>query len=207
MCNICQAMFVLNVDFHLHKKSHDNKNKTTFICSWENCKKICTSSYSLKTHRMKHEGQKRFLCVTCGKVFFSTNQRFIIFFWISRKSVFNKKLIKLPRKNPSGSESVRMQTLQYRFLSAKQSKSTREKTSRRCTFLLFAVYTRIHYEINTGSTRTHTHRNSWISMSKMSIVFLHWKRATKTSTISSSWVVFAMFFERFLIFFLMVFRV
>ncbi|KAJ3628120.1 hypothetical protein MTP99_015446 [Tenebrio molitor] len=49
------------------------QNKAKYVCSWKNCKKILNSAYSLKTHELKHEGKRSFLCVTCGKGFITKN--------------------------------------------------------------------------------------------------------------------------------------
>ncbi|KAK5650519.1 hypothetical protein RI129_001548 [Pyrocoelia pectoralis] len=49
------------------------KTKSVFPCTFENCTKVCTSSYTLRTHIMKHEGKTPFLCVTCGKGFRTKN--------------------------------------------------------------------------------------------------------------------------------------
>lgn len=68
-CKVCEEVFLLKVDFYLHKKAH----KDSFICKWDNCGKVCTSAYALKTHIMKHEGKRPFLCVTCGKGFVTKN--------------------------------------------------------------------------------------------------------------------------------------
>ncbi|KYB29335.1 Zinc finger protein 2 homolog-like Protein [Tribolium castaneum] len=47
--------------------------KAKFVCSWKNCKKILSSAYTLKTHELKHQGKRSFLCVTCGKGFITKN--------------------------------------------------------------------------------------------------------------------------------------
>ncbi|XP_063930701.1 zinc finger imprinted 3-like isoform X2 [Zophobas morio] len=36
-----------------------------YICTYNNCKKILSSAYTLKTHHLKHQGKRSFLCVTC----------------------------------------------------------------------------------------------------------------------------------------------
>ncbi|XP_044259575.1 zinc finger protein OZF-like isoform X2 [Tribolium madens] len=47
--------------------------KAKYVCTWTNCKKILSSAYTLKTHELKHQGKRSFLCVTCGKGFITKN--------------------------------------------------------------------------------------------------------------------------------------
>jgi hypothetical protein len=81
------------------------QNKAKYVCSWKNCKKILNSAYSLKTHELKHEGKRSFLCVTCGKNFFVIQQveRNPVFY---RERIHNKEFFNVPRKNTFRRERV-----------------------------------------------------------------------------------------------------
>ncbi|KAK4883121.1 hypothetical protein RN001_006440 [Aquatica leii] len=62
----------LDNDFD-EKELKKAKCRNLFPCTYDNCSKVYTSSYSFRTHLMKHEGTTPFLCVTCGKGFTTKN--------------------------------------------------------------------------------------------------------------------------------------
>ncbi|KAF5277350.1 hypothetical protein FQA39_LY06163 [Lamprigera yunnana] len=60
-------------EVHVQSEEMKVKSKRMFPCTYDNCSKVCTSSYTFRTHLMKHEGKTPFLCVICGKGFRTKN--------------------------------------------------------------------------------------------------------------------------------------
>ncbi|XP_072391273.1 uncharacterized protein [Diabrotica undecimpunctata] len=65
-CNTCLKQCVNRKSYKTHIQTHEK-----FTCDEENCSKVYASLYSLKTHKLIHEGKRPFLCVVCGKDFIS----------------------------------------------------------------------------------------------------------------------------------------
>uniref|UniRef100_A0A6P7G846 Zinc finger protein 840 isoform X1 n=1 Tax=Diabrotica virgifera virgifera TaxID=50390 RepID=A0A6P7G846_DIAVI len=61
-CNQCLKQCENKRSYKTHIQTHEK-----FTCNEENCSKVYASLYSLKTHKLIHEGKRPFLCVVCGK--------------------------------------------------------------------------------------------------------------------------------------------